>query len=1016
MFENRYIPAPFFFLRAPLWPSEDIEFIFAQGDWKENIINIYDNRPLLREAIAIASPSLHQSLQQRPLKDPQQTATSLLHYAIRMATRATPFGLFSFVATGSWGSQTHISIDTEKVFKKARPDMEWVFNFAHKLYEDPQLFSSLPVYTNPLAKLIEDRYCLDYIREAEKKSNGPAKTISIRASTLVKTIAQLASKPITIHELWESIERIMPQLDRRKTENVIQALLQQQLLLPGILPSLLSMTPFEDFSDQLPDPISLEKFAKNIEIYNQLKLGEGIDLLQHLQQQMQETAPAKTFLQVDATYKCPDLQITKSIADELQKSLSFCSKVFTRLSLSSPLKEFHAKFLEKYGTFRTVPLMELLDENIGLGPVDPPESLPRQSAQFSNLWDNWLNSEWQKCLYEQKTEIVLDEKVLDSLISLANDSTFDIQYSISSLDVFCKIITESSQALDQGEFLIYLTQCNSQGGSTLGRFLHLLDEKIVDELEEFLTKEEQLEPRTRFMELSYWPSSIRSANVAIQPCLRTYRLDIEEKKKNERSISLSDIYVGATINRFYLTSKEGAYEIVPRVGNLLNPQYAPAPLRFMRDVAMSRHHFFYPFSWGKLATNSAYLPRIRFQKTLLAAAQWNFDIVQTAHIKKEELLAYFKKWAEQWKLPERCFLIRGDQHLLLDLRHPACLKEIEHKLKKGESLQFIEEIDKAWIKSEKGHHFAEIVVPFIKNPSLTFNHPLVAYPYFSVPIEERWKFLGSEWLYIKAYRPREGMDRFIVQQLSLLVDQLSLEEPSWFFVRYSDPEPHLRLRLRIPSVQSDVITVLKNMTKEWMEAGLIKNVILASYEREVERYGGLSLINAAEDIFCADSKAVSLLLCALLNKDIDTPVPILYALSVLSFLNDLNLSLEDKILVLSYHPADQKELTGFREHKNALLQIANALKSDFPEHAEASVLKAGSQIRQSAISKFQSQSMLLPKKTSIEIYRSLIHMHCNRLGCDSKAEKRAGLYARQILISNQKKESHKAIGIGALRE
>ena len=73
--------------------------------------------PLIREALAIASPTLYQALINH--KEDKQIHSSLLKYFSRMTSRSTPYGLFSFVSLGSFGQSDGISFDLTKIRLKS---------------------------------------------------------------------------------------------------------------------------------------------------------------------------------------------------------------------------------------------------------------------------------------------------------------------------------------------------------------------------------------------------------------------------------------------------------------------------------------------------------------------------------------------------------------------------------------------------------------------------------------------------------------------------------------------------------------------------------------------------------------------------------------------------------------------------------------------------------------------------------------------------------------------------------
>lgn len=118
---------------------------------------------------------------------------------------------------------------------------------------------------------------------------------------------------------------------------------------------------------------------------------------------------------------------------------------------------------------------------------------------------------------------------------------------------------------------------------------------------------------------------------------------------------------------------------------------------------------------------------------------------------------------------------------------------------------------------------------------------------------------GSEWLYFKLYTGHKSADRLLTEVIHPMATQL-LDDGSiadFFFIRYSDPKPHIRFRLRIPEAAhySRVLQVTTAAFGECIENGLLADVVCATYQRELERYGSHT-IEASEQIFGIDSRAV----------------------------------------------------------------------------------------------------------------------------------------------------------------
>lgn len=851
-----------------------------------------------------------------------------------------------------------MQFDTKSVRKRARPDMEWVFRLIQKLYDDPELFSGLPVRINPLARRVGDRFVLSYIRRSPLKKETPPddKKLSIRASPLIQLLLDRAREPISIALLGQEACAHMPKLNLEKTKGVIRELLSQQFLLPEFLPSLLSEAPFDDLTARIPKSWGIQTLAEKIKAYNDLPIGEGELALQELQKEMGVLAPAETFLQVDAAAEIP-LQLPETVARALGAGLDFLWKISPKQSLP----EYHGKFVEKYGTSRTVPLLQLLQE---LGPVT-------KSVHPGAKWKRWLKKNLGECMREKKGEIVID-----SSFTFVEKEIPDRKEAPPSLDLFCELIADSRGAIEQGDFLALFLGIAWQGGSTMGRFLDILGKPAQEKLSEFIQLEEELLPNSRLVELSYFPANVRSANVTIHPCLTKHRLDLESAKG---SLALEEIYIGTTGQRLYLTTKEGKSELVVHVGNLLNQKCAPPPLQLMRDISDARFHLPHPFSWGDLA-ELPFLPRIRLGKLILSSAEWNLHDEP------------FEAWAKKWNLPRYSFLTEGDQRLLIDQTNPMHIREIALRLKKGNPLKFTECIVPAsWVGSNVGSHFHEIVVPFVKNPLFT-ETPIVPLSHFTVSTEERLKLPGSDWLFLKFYLDEGEASRFLVHYLAPLAGHLCQERQwidHWFFIRYKDPLPHLRFRMHLREKNSlgPLLLFLEKAGLQWIQKGVIYDLSFGVYEREVERYGGIESMPLIENLFCTDSKAVVHLVQAFLNKRLMLPEPIFHTLSVLTFLYDLGLKGAEMLNVLEQHSDRQEALEGFRKYKGQLIPLVKDLLDDFRGEG-VSLFKEASSLR---------AAQGKPLAISPSVYSSLLHMHCNRIGADQAAEAKASLFARHAL-------------------
>lgn len=119
--------------------------------------------------------------------------------------------------------------------------------------------------------------------------------------------------------------------------------------------------------------------------------------------------------------------------------------------------------------------------------------------------------------------------------------------------------------------------------------------------------------------------------------------------------------------------------------------------------------------------------------------------------------------------------------------------------------------------------------------------------------------VGDQWLYYKLYTGPKTSELVLANIIKPIVHKL-LEIrviDKWFFIRYTDPDHHIRLRLHIRDYKSlDVVfATFTPHFKKWSTAGLIWKIQMDTYERELERYGSKTIV-ASESIFQSDSSMV----------------------------------------------------------------------------------------------------------------------------------------------------------------
>lgn len=126
------------------------------------------------------------------------------------------------------------------------------------------------------------------------------------------------------------------------------------------------------------------------------------------------------------------------------------------------------------------------------------------------------------------------------------------------------------------------------------------------------------------------------------------------------------------------------------------------------------------------------------------------------------------------------------------------------------------------------------------------------------------KFIpGSQWLYFKIYTGVKTADEVLAHTIRPFLRELYAER--WidgsFFIRYNDPDFHIRLRLHIDRFENyaPIFRRFEASFQPLVENGAVIRVLCDTYVREIERYGA-DTMEPVERLFGIDSGAILKLL------------------------------------------------------------------------------------------------------------------------------------------------------------
>ena len=249
-------------------------------------------------------------------------------------------------------------------------------------------------------------------------------------------------------------------------------------------------------------------------------------------------------------------------------------------------------------------------------------------------------------------------------------------------------------------------------------------------------------------------------------------------------------------------------------------------------------------------------------------------------------------------------------------------------------------------------------------------------------------FVGDEWLYFKIYCGYKTSDNILIEIIKPFSEQLIKEDyiDKWFFIRYADPNHHIRFRLRLNDRKNIGLLIhnFNNLIKHYIESKSIWSIQIDCYDREIERYG-LETIELSEEIFFNDSTEIVNYLSIVQNTSYNSSLlskPI-FSLKLIDFyLSTFELSDSQKLKFLEkLRESFYKEFDINKDNKK---QIEEVYKNN-KEEVYNKMMNTDNYLENKSLKKNLSKLLDILKKESStheELnYKlsSFIHMSINRL-------------------------------------
>lgn len=860
----------FYLLRAPSFPQKKIE------DWEKDI-----NTESFRKAIYLSSPDLYDQLilwdeKKLPKEKADKIKKSLLKYWLRIHFRTIPFGTNAGVSMGQWDHHTLITLDKERDKVYARLDMQVIHDIVELLEQKIVIRQTCTYYTNNTIYSTKNKY--RYIEPSSKDSMLSYEVISTEKNKYLNSIIKACQNGLKLSSIIEVL--VSQDISYEDSFDYINELIDSKILVSELSPKVTDKY-FQDsiyqFLKEIKIPAS-EKNSDDIQLIAQLisifdivhkinetqEIGNAFDNVYQILSTIGILSNKKNVLQTELLKGKVSNSLNKNIFKDFKKVISLAFQIGAEDTIED-LEDFKKVFTARYDQ-QEIPLLLALDPLSGINyPLysdhDTPEligGIQFKSENKPNIirgslkWNEFLGKKLIDAVQNNNQSIQLTQ---DDLVPFFHEDK-NIPFSMSSL---VQIYEDQEK-----QPIIFNKFTDGPSSSTfLGRFCHL-DDQLEESVKAALLQEENFFENQIIAEIAHTPQP-RVGNILLRPCLRKYEIPIlTPHSPGSEPIYLNDLMISIKNDRIILRSKKYNKEVIPSLSSAHNYNLHKVPLyHFLCDLQYQSATPSYSWNWG-MFTNYDYLPRVMVNNVILSRTSWHLSYEKIFNGKQASINS-FRDYLKERKIPEVFTFAERDMELPVFMNENVSLEILLDHLTKEKNIRVFENLSHQYesiVKDSDGNiHSNEFLIPWNnisskKNKTLSIPSVKNAVTRNFVP--------GSEWLFYKIYCSPKVTDQIIKNVICKFANTLIKKGviKKWFFMRYNDPDHHIRLRFLTSSENHSISNQVYQLLDKYLtQEMIIHKIVVDTYNREIERYGE-STIDHMESIFHFDSECV----CSLLKE------------------------------------------------------------------------------------------------------------------------------------------------------
>jgi thiopeptide-type bacteriocin biosynthesis protein len=831
--------------------------------------------PYFLAAICVSSKSLFDALKRNDfeiarLSDKERSSVKM--YFNRMCFLPTPFGLSSGITVARWSPE-------DDLYLVNCPELHCMFDYSSSLLIAERIINEIRDF-KPSYVLNKTFYKVNnefrYLRIMQnKQGKGEVIVDSIELTEIIVNVLSYFNKKRTKAGLIGFLMKEY-QVSFEDGAEFTEELIDKQIIWPEFYPNITGESYLSrvngiahDLNYKSTEYLTIKYSLDQVSQSPLSKISNNLTLFEEQVKQLiclKDSTKNPIYLNIER--KCAKGGVDCSWQRKILDGLSVLKKIIPPYK-NGDLLRFVSDFKKKFD-LRWVPLLVALDPEVGIDY----HSLSRTIDSSSLLKDVQLEypcSSIQRVQWSQVHTILL--KKWGSL-SQAKSEVPTIVLEDKDLGTFSKqgpdLHTPPSISVlfRTAGNMVYIEEAGGCSAISINGRFTAFNQEIKQASEGLSAIEESVNPEVIFAEIAYCTNP-KMADINRRANLRRYEIPIliGSDLPEERQIPLNDLWTSVVNDEIILWSGKLHKRVIPRLSSAFNYLRSDLPaFRFLCDMQFQGIQPSFTLDLSEIFPGLDFYPRVEYKETILHLASWYFNKSHFSKIlsnpDEQVRLSVLKEMVTEMRWPKFISIHQFDNYVVIDTSKDQELEFLINVIKKGDDI-IIKEFPFLSKKNSSQNHISK---RYIKQYIASIYNDQTIYHHLNPVFEEISSFKpvdrkllpGSQWIYFKIYCHPSRANQLLVRNILPLFNRWlgSSFLKQWFFVRYGDPEYHLRVRLNTDPVNTGLlIRGLTNTLAPLVNAGIISDLQTSVYERELERYGS-DIIQDLERSFCSSTHLI----------------------------------------------------------------------------------------------------------------------------------------------------------------